>query len=144
MMLEDVGLSFNLLKIFIQHRATLLAQQCCTMLASFEQVFIILSVSIFQAASCSAEKALSYAWSVVCTNDDGSNSAKTRAESSPSFQLTRNKAALKIDAGSLVGEKTYRFTVVVSLTASPNIATTMSTDVTAEWSPLEAAIAGGL
>ena len=120
------------------------ANNVATMLASFEQAFIILFVSIFQAASCSAEKALSYSWSVVCTNDDGSNSAKTRAESSPSFQLTRNKAALKIDAGSLVGEKTYTFTVVVSLTASPNIATTMSTDVTAEWSPLEAAIAGGL
>ncbi len=27
-----------LLKIFVQHCATLLAQQCCTMLASFEQV----------------------------------------------------------------------------------------------------------
>ena len=36
-MLEDVGLSLNLLKIFVQHRATLLAQQCCTVLASFEQ-----------------------------------------------------------------------------------------------------------
>jgi hypothetical protein len=31
-MLDDVSLSLNLLKIFIQHRATLLAQQCCTML----------------------------------------------------------------------------------------------------------------
>ncbi len=37
-MLDDVGLSLNLLKIFVQHRATLLAQQCCMMLASFEQV----------------------------------------------------------------------------------------------------------
>ncbi len=37
MMLEDVGLSLNLLKIFVQHRATLLAQQRRTMLASFEQ-----------------------------------------------------------------------------------------------------------
>ena len=36
-MLEDVGLSLNLLKIFVQHCATLLAQQCCKMLASFEQ-----------------------------------------------------------------------------------------------------------
>ena len=36
-MLEDVGLSLNLLKIFVQHRARLLAQQCCAMLASFEQ-----------------------------------------------------------------------------------------------------------
>ncbi len=35
--LEDVDLSLNLLKIFVQHRATLLAQQCCTMLVSFEQ-----------------------------------------------------------------------------------------------------------
>ncbi len=26
--MEDVGLSLNLLKIFVQHRATLLAQQC--------------------------------------------------------------------------------------------------------------------
>ncbi len=38
-MLEDVGLSLNLLKIFVQHCATLLAQQCCMMLASFEQAF---------------------------------------------------------------------------------------------------------
>ena len=37
MMLEDVGSSLNLLKIFVQHRATLLAQQCCAMLASFQQ-----------------------------------------------------------------------------------------------------------
>ena len=41
-MLDNVGLSFNLLKIFVQYRATLLAQQCCTMLASFEQALIIL------------------------------------------------------------------------------------------------------
>ena len=38
-MLENVGLSLNLLKIFVQQRATLLAQQCCTILASFEQAF---------------------------------------------------------------------------------------------------------
>ena len=37
-MSEDVGLSFNLLKIFAQYRATLLDQQCGPMLASFEQV----------------------------------------------------------------------------------------------------------
>ena len=37
---EDVGLSLNLLKIFVQHRARLLAQRCCTMLASFEQAFM--------------------------------------------------------------------------------------------------------
>ncbi len=37
-MLEDVGLSLNLFKIVVEHRATLLGQQCCTMLlASFEQ-----------------------------------------------------------------------------------------------------------
>ena len=28
---------FELLEIFVQHRATLVGQQCCTMLASFEQ-----------------------------------------------------------------------------------------------------------
>ena len=38
MMLEDVGLTLKLLKIFLQHHATLLGQQCCTTLASFEQV----------------------------------------------------------------------------------------------------------
>ena len=41
-MLENVGrcwLEFKLLKIFIQHRATLLAQQCYTMLPSSEQAF---------------------------------------------------------------------------------------------------------
>ena len=37
-MLDDDGLSLNLLKIFVQHYATFLAQQCnCTMLASLEQ-----------------------------------------------------------------------------------------------------------
>jgi hypothetical protein len=101
-------------------------------------------VFVLQAASCSTEKALSYSWSVVCTNDDGSNSAKTRAESSAGFGLTSNKAALKIDAGSLVGDKTYTFTVVVSLTASPSTATTMTSTVAVQWSPLEPAIAGGL
>ena len=44
-MLEDVGLSLNLLKIFVQHRVTLLAQQCRTMLVSFEQA-LRLGVSI--------------------------------------------------------------------------------------------------
>ncbi len=34
---HDFGLILNLLKIFVQHRAILLVQQCCTMLASFEQ-----------------------------------------------------------------------------------------------------------
>ena len=36
-MLEDVDLGFNLFKIFVQHRAILLVQQCSVMLASFEQ-----------------------------------------------------------------------------------------------------------
>ena len=36
MMLDDVGFSLNLLKIFVEHRATLLAQQRCTMLVSLE------------------------------------------------------------------------------------------------------------
>ena len=40
-MLDDVGLSLNLLQIFVQHFATLLAQQCCMMLASFEQAFTV-------------------------------------------------------------------------------------------------------
>ena len=39
-MLEDVGLSLNLLKIFVQHGATLLAQRC-TMMAAFEQALIV-------------------------------------------------------------------------------------------------------
>ena len=36
MMLEDLGLSLNLLKFFVQHRVTILGQQGWTMLASFE------------------------------------------------------------------------------------------------------------
>ena len=44
-MLEDVGLSLNLPKIFVQHCAILLAQQCFTMLASFEQT---LTTRLFQ------------------------------------------------------------------------------------------------
>ncbi len=35
-MLEDVGFGLNLLQIFVQHCATLLAQRC-TMLASLEE-----------------------------------------------------------------------------------------------------------
>ena len=46
-MLDDVGLSLNLLNIFFQHRATLLAQQCCTMLASFEQAFKVHMSRVF-------------------------------------------------------------------------------------------------
>ena len=38
-MLDNVGLSLNLPKIFVKHHATLLTQQCCTKLASFEQAF---------------------------------------------------------------------------------------------------------
>ena len=44
MLLDDVGLSLSLLKIFVQHRATLLAQQCCTMLAFFEQALTVQQV----------------------------------------------------------------------------------------------------
>ncbi len=40
-MLEDIGFSLNFPKISVQHRATLLVQQCCTMLASFEQVLMM-------------------------------------------------------------------------------------------------------
>ena len=43
-MLEDVGLSLNLLKMFVQHRVALLAQQCRTMLASFEQVLTLTTI----------------------------------------------------------------------------------------------------
>ncbi len=46
-MLDDVGLSLNLLKIFVQRCATLLAQQCCTMLASFEQTLSHNNLSMF-------------------------------------------------------------------------------------------------
>ena len=38
MILEDVGIGLNILKIFIQHSATLLGQHCCAMFASFEPV----------------------------------------------------------------------------------------------------------
>ena len=46
-MLDDVGLSLNLLKICVQHCATLLAQQCCTMLASFELTLSHNNLSMF-------------------------------------------------------------------------------------------------
>jgi hypothetical protein len=41
MMLDNVGLSLCLLRNFIQHRATLLAQQFWMMLASFEHALTI-------------------------------------------------------------------------------------------------------
>ncbi len=41
MMLDNVGLSLNWLKIFVQHRATLLARLCCMMLASSEQALAL-------------------------------------------------------------------------------------------------------
>ena len=46
--LEDVSLSLNLLKIFVQNRATLMAQQCCMMLASFEQALKTLYIILQQ------------------------------------------------------------------------------------------------
>ncbi len=58
MMLDDVSLSLNLIKIFVQHRATLLAQQCYTMLASFEQVLIFPQIDLWhrRAALCTSFK----------------------------------------------------------------------------------------
>ena len=96
-----------------------------------------------QAASCSSSKALTYSWSVRCTNDDSSNAAKTRFESSPGFRKTSSKSSLKVDSGALVGGKTYEFTVTVALKASPSTATNMTTTVVVDWSPLEPAILGG-
>jgi hypothetical protein len=46
MILDNVGLSLSLLKIFIQHRATLLAEQCWTVLAWFELQAISLHVCL--------------------------------------------------------------------------------------------------
>ena len=39
--IEDIGLSLNLLKIFVQHyhSATFLGRQCCMMMAAFEHAF---------------------------------------------------------------------------------------------------------
>ena len=48
-MLDDVDSSFKLLKFPSTDHATLLAQQCCTMLASFEQA-ITGSLSIIEIA----------------------------------------------------------------------------------------------
>ena len=104
---------------------------------------ILLSIRS-QAASCSSSKALTYSWSVRCTNDDSSNAAKTRFESSPGFRETSSKSALKVDSGALVGGKTYEFTVTVALKESPSTATNMTTTVMVDWSPLEPAIVGGL
>ena len=96
-----------------------------------------------QAASCSSDKALTFTWTVTCTNDDSVGAAKTRAESSSGFGQTSSKSALKIDAGALVGGKEYEFTVVVALKASSSTATTVTTTVNVEWSPLEPSIVGG-
>ena len=44
--LDDVGLSLNLLEILFQHRETLLNQQYCPMLASFEQALKSLPIRL--------------------------------------------------------------------------------------------------
>ena len=80
---------------------------------------------------------------MTCTNDDSAGAAKTRAESSSGFGQTSSKSALKIDAGALIGGKKYVFTVVVALKASSSTATTVTTAVDVEWSPLEPSIVGG-
>ena len=49
-MLDNVGLSLSLLKISIQHRATLLAEQCWTVLAWFELQAISLHVCLLSLA----------------------------------------------------------------------------------------------
>ena len=78
-MLDDVGptcwLHLNLLKIFVQHCATLLAQQCCTMLASFEQAFkmsqCIISGGQLETNRCLLEGIILYTQSVFIINHDG-------------------------------------------------------------------------
>ena len=54
--IEDVGLSFELLKIFVQHGTTLLGQQYCTMLAWFEQALRLFLIEILQISQYFATK----------------------------------------------------------------------------------------
>ena len=44
-------MSLNLLKILVQRRATFLAQQCCTILASFEQALGVIILIMFHVFS---------------------------------------------------------------------------------------------
>ncbi len=59
-MLDNDSLSLNLLKIFVQYRATLLAQQCYTMLASFEQALYALFSLFLQLPGASCSKQVVY------------------------------------------------------------------------------------
>ena len=99
--------------------------------------------AIATAASCSSSTALTFAWSVKCTQGDSADAAEARVEASSGYLETSTKFALKIDSGALLAGRTYEFTVVVALKESPSIKTTVKTSVVVEWSPLQPGIVGG-
>ena len=95
------------------------------------------------AASCSSSTALTFTWSVKCTQGDSADAAEARVEASSGYVETSMKFALKIDSGALLAGRTFEFTVVVALKESPSIKTTVKTSVVVEWSPLQPGIVGG-
>ena len=101
-------------------------------------------VCFLQAATCSSSTALTFAWSVKCTQGDSPDAAEARVKASTGYLETSTKFALKIDSGALVAGRTYEFTVVVALKDNPSIKTTVKTSVVVEWSPLQPGIVGGI
>ena len=100
-------------------------------------------ICFVQAASCSSSTALTFAWSVKCTQGDSAEAAKSRVEATAGYTKTSTKFALKIDSGTLLAGRTYEFTVVVALKATPSTKSTVKTSVVVEWSPLQPGIVGG-
>ena len=78
-----------------------------------------------------------------CTHGDSAEAAKTRVEATTGYTETSTKFALKIDSDALLAGRTYEFTVVVALKATPSTKTTVKTSVVVEWSPLQPGIVGG-
>ena len=75
------------------------------------------------------------------TSDD--EDARRVLVESEGFAKTKLQDCLKIDAGVLLGGRTYDFSVVAKMRYDPAVQTTVNLVVKAEWSPLVPIIAGG-
>lgn len=92
-----------------------------------------------QVAPCASDARVQTSWAVTCSDP----SAKDKVESSDGFRATKNQNTLKISKGVFTSDVNCTFTVTASMKYDPSVKTSISQDIKALPSPLEAAILGG-
>ncbi|PFX24468.1 hypothetical protein AWC38_SpisGene10933 [Stylophora pistillata] len=90
-------------------------------------------------APCASDARVQTSWAVTCSDP----SAKDKVESSDGFRATKNQNTLKISKGVFTSDVNCTFTVTASMKYDPSVKTSISQDIKALPSPLEAAILGG-